>query len=223
MRRVTAIPLAAILLAFGHTAGAGASEVLTDPLPSEVSFGAKLTVAGHVAPDDAPLALQESPFPYAGFATVARTRPAPDGGYAFAPLRAERNVRVRVVLEASPAVSGPVATVLVDPRVHTSSHSLGPGRVSLHVSILHTPSPPDAGLVAWWYLAAKGSRVFHLAAATATAQPSPQLTTASAVVDPPARRFLYRVCLNPPWEPAMGGPESHGPCPHRGFRLSAHA
>ncbi len=47
------------------------------------------------------------------------------------------------------------------------------------------------------------------------------MTYASAIVDPPAARFRYRVCLNPAWEAAMGVPAAHGPCPAHGFHLPA--
>jgi hypothetical protein len=43
------------------------------------------------------------------------------------------------------------------------------------------------------------------------------VTYASATVAPPARKFAFRVCLNPAWERAMGAPELHRGCPERDF------
>jgi hypothetical protein len=64
--------------------------------------------------------------------------------------------------------------------------------------------------------------VFRLAAVTATRELSPGVTFASAIVDPPARRFVYRVCLNPPWEDAMGPVSSHRRCPEATFVIGGH-
>jgi hypothetical protein len=68
-----------------------------------------------------------------------------------------------------------------------------------------------------WYVAARGTRDFRLAAVTPSRELKRGLTYASATVDPPSKRFIYRVCLNPRWERAMGQPASHRPCPDDDF------
>jgi len=77
------------------------------------------------------------------------------------------------------------------------AQSFGPGRMRLSTRISHTPQGGPAGASAYWYLAKRGSRRFHLTAVTPTHELSPGLTYASAIIDPPYRRFAYRVCLSP--------------------------
>jgi hypothetical protein len=55
---------------------------------------------------------------------------------------------------------------------------------------------------------------------TATSELAGGVTYASVTIDPPAKRFSYRVCLNPSWERAMGTPSTHHPCPKHDFVLS---
>ena len=68
-------------------------------------------------------------------------------------------------------------------------------------------------------MAAPGTRVFRLLATTPTRELAPGLTYASAIVDPPAKRFVYRVCLNPVWERAMGRVDGHGRCPRGDYAV----
>lgn len=75
----------------------------------------------------------------------------------------------------------------------------------------------------WWYLAARGAHLFRLTAVTQTHELAHAVTYASAVVDPPSKRFLYRVCMNPTWEHAMGAPATHGPCPQHDFSVPRRA
>jgi hypothetical protein len=63
-----------------------------------------------------------------------------------------------------------------------------------------------------WFLAPKGTHAWRLAARTSSRELSAGLTYASAIVNPPAQRFRYRVCLRPGWERAMGRPPSSGVC-----------
>jgi hypothetical protein len=170
-----------------------------------------------------PLALQANPYPFRGFATVARLTTAPDGSFAFAGVRPDRNTQLRVIVEGAPASSSPALPVIVDPAVAISVRSLGPGQTRLRVRIRHTPEGGSAAVSASWFLAARGSRLFRLVAVTQTRELARGVTYASATVDPPSRRFAYRVCLNPTWERAMGAPATHGRCPEHDFLVRGRA
>jgi hypothetical protein len=192
--------------------------------PGELSYGAALTVSGHLmdagqGAGAAPLALQADSYPFRGFATVARLSTAPDGSFAFAGVRPDRNTRLRVVVEGAPSATSPVLGVIVDPNAATNARSLGPGRTRLSLLLRHTPAAVSASPRARWFLAARGTHLFRLAALTPTHELSPSATYASATVDPPSKQFVYRVCLNPTWEYAMGAPATHGPCPQHDFSL----
>jgi hypothetical protein len=131
-------------------------------------------------------------------------------------------MRLRVVSEGSTAVSGPVLAATVDPKVSSSARSLGPGRVRLTVRVRHAITGKARSVSAFWFLAARASRVFRLAAVTPTREPSPGVTYASVIVDPPVRRFVYRICMNPPWEKAMGLAATHHRCPEATFVVPGH-
>jgi hypothetical protein len=220
--------MAAVLLA--SVLAPAAASALTEYVPinataapSELTLGAPATITGSVDSRRTPvetrkLVVEASYFPFTGFSPIGEAETAPDGGFTFLFLPSA-NVRVRVGWP-SPADYSPTLSITVDPRVALASKSLGPGRVRLSARIAHgaRPSPP---VRARWYLAPRGSDVYHLAATTTTKELPGSVTYASAIVDPPARRFLWRVCVNPAWEAAMGPAAAHGPCPPRGFRLPA--
>jgi hypothetical protein len=171
------------------------------------------------------LALQSDAYPFGDFATVAHLRSGADGSFNFTGLRPDRNTRMRVIAENAPGSFSNELRVLVDPIVAIHASRLGPGESHLSVRIKHAV---DAGstpvsVSAYWYTAPRGSSLFRLAAVTPTRELSPGVTYSSVVVDPPARRFLYRVCLNPSWEHAMGPRATHGRCPPHGFRLGSGA
>jgi hypothetical protein len=187
--------------------------------PTELPIGRTLTVSGSIGEArGATLALQASPYPYRSFTTIAHAAGATDGSYTFSGVRPQENTRLRVTLEGSGAVS-PQVDVIVDPLVAINSQSLGPGRVRLSMRIRHATTHGSSSTTAHWYLAPRGSDVFRPAAEAPTREISPGVTYAGAIVDPPSRRFLYRVCLNPSWEAAMGSPSSHGACAAHAFRL----
>jgi hypothetical protein len=228
-------PAAAALALTLATAVPGAQQV-AQPAPritasssaSELTIGGKLTVAGVVTIDGhgvsgAALALQEDPYPSHGYETVARARTAADGSFSFAALRPDRNIRLRVIADAPPAAVSRELTVFVDPAVAMSARRLGPGETRMSLRIRHTPASGSQAASALWFTAPRGTSLFRLAAVTETRELAPGVTYASVVVDPPARRFLYRVCLNPAWERAMGPPSTHGRCPRHDFKLPAHA
>ena len=107
-----------------------------------------------------------------------------------------------------PVVAVAPAPAILGVAIH--ARSLGPGRVRLSTRVLHSPQGGPAGTSASWYVAARGSRRFHLAAVTSTRELSPGLTYASAIVDPPAKRFTYRVCLS---SSRKGKPRAHAAVP----------
>jgi hypothetical protein len=192
--------------------------------PAELTIGKTLTVSGEIAETGlpsagSPLVLQASSYPYSTFETVSHTMATADGSYSFAAVGLEENTRLRVVLEGATNVSSPTIAITVDPLVAINSSSLGPGRVRLSIRIHHTSTHGFAPTSAHWYVAARGSDVFRPSTETPTREISPGVTYASAIVDPPSRHFLYRVCLNPSWEATMGSPSSHGACPNHAFRL----
>jgi hypothetical protein len=205
-----------------------AAQISASATPAELTIGAKLTVAGVVSVDGsgiagASLALQSEGYPFRGFATVGHGTSGPDGGFSFKGVLVDRNSRLRVVEEGLPAARSRDLRVFVDPAVAISARRLGPGATRLSVRIRHTVkggSPPTSAL---WFAAPRGTHVFRIAAVTPTRELAPGVSYASAVVDPPAKRFLYRVCLNPPWERAMGRPSAHGPCPRHDFELPVDA
>jgi hypothetical protein len=229
--------LASVILVAAPTASAGATTpaaTLLEPVPaltataaSEVSIGSPLNVAGALSQGGvpvagAPLALEADAYPFRGFATVARTVTAADGSYAFAGPEADRNVRLRVIrgAPAVPSASSATIAVFVDPLPTLRVRSLGPGRTQLTLRLRHTAQgPASASSPAAWFVAAPGTRVFRLLATTPTRELAPGLTYASAIIDPPSKRFLYRVCLNPPWEHAMGRSGGHGHCPRGDYSV----
>jgi hypothetical protein len=221
--------LASAMLVAAPTASAGATvpatvlepvPVLTAATAREVSIGSPLNVTGALSQGGvpvagAPLELQADAYPFRGFATVARTGTAADGSYAFAGPAADRNVRLRVLREApgAPSASSATIAVFVDPLPTLRVRSLGLGRTQMTLRLRHTTQGPGSGSSpAAWFVAAPGTRVFRLLATTPTRELAPGLTYASAIIDPPSKRFLYRVCLNPPWERAMGRGGGHGHC-----------
>jgi hypothetical protein len=225
-RRVAAA--VAVLALAGLAAGAGSAapavELSASATPAEVTLGGSLTVNGTLSvggggAGGVPLALQSEPSQSHVFETLARTSSGPDGSFSFAGVRASRNVRLRVVSEGAPAAMSRELPVFVDPEVAMDARPLGRGRTRLSVRVRHTPDdahPADA----WWFAAPRGSSLLRLMAVTPAHELSPGLTRASLVINPPARRFVWRVCMNPEWERAMGRSGSHRQCPHRDFELS---
>jgi hypothetical protein len=201
---------------------AGSFSVSATATPTEMALGQSVQVTGRAMEGAQPaagvaLALEAAPFPYDAYAVLARSTAAANGSFAFAGVSPDENTRLRVAAGA-PGSSPPVE-VVVDPRVALASRSLGPGRVRLSARIAHLPYAGRPAIVARWYVAARGSDTYHLAAGSETHELPGNVTYASTILNPPAKRFSYRVCLNPPWEAAMGPAGAHGACPRAGFRL----
>jgi hypothetical protein len=227
-----ALALALATLSLTPTAaGAGAAEVSASVTPAQASYGTSIAVSGSLSEGGqavaaALVALQADAYPFHGFTTVARASTAADGSFAFTRLRADRNVRLRVVREeggpgaAPPSIASAVLPVFVGPSAAVHVRSLGPGRAQLSLRLAHTThGGSTASVNASWFVAARGTRVFRLLAVTPTRELSAGLTYASATIDPPSKRFVYRVCLNPAWEGAMGRASAHGRCPRGDYSV----
>jgi hypothetical protein len=194
----------------------------------EITFGASVIVSGRITQEGAgdlgaPLELQAEAYPLHRFHTIARTASAEGGGFEFARVRLSRDTRVRVVDPDAGGARSHTLAVTVDARVQTHARRLGAGRTQLSVRLWHTRWNGSARVDARWFIAPRDGRTFRLVAVTATKELAPGLTYAELVVEPPARRFSYRVCLNPPWERAMGRPAAHGRCPARTYTVSRRA
>jgi len=218
--------LATELDAHGESATA---PVLTATLaPPEPALGSAFTVEGTAANGGAPapglgLQLEVSPYPYKAWQIAGAGQSRPDGSFSILAPAPERNERVQVVETGNAHSSTQILHATVDPRVALAASSLGPGRVRLSARIAHAAGVASPPITARWYLAARGSSAYHLTAMTATHELPGAVTYASAIVNPPASSFSWRVCVNPPWEAAMGPAAAHGPCPPHGFHLSAAA
>ena len=227
-RPLSAAAGALAILALGVSAAPGAEPggtLQASAVPAQLTIGAGTTaVTGRLAVGGtgvagAPLALQIEGYPFSGYETVARQSSGADGSFSFAGLKPDRNTRMRVVLESEPATASAPILVTVDPRVAISARSLGPGRTRLSIRITHTVHAGSSAADVLWFVAARGSRTFSLAAVTPAREIAPGVTYASATIDPPSRRFLYRACLNPGWEHAMGSRPEHGRCPRSSYTV----
>jgi hypothetical protein len=232
LRAGDCVPWAVIGLALTLTAVAGAAAPATpsgtvvsaSAAPAELNIGVALTVTGtltnggHGLPG-ATLALQTEAYPFHGFTTVAQLTSGPGGRFSITALRPDRNTRLRVVAEGAPATASPEVPVFVDPAIAVNARRLGPGATRLSIRARHTLAIGSPPVSAWWYTAPRGTSLFRLAAVTPTRELTGGVTYASAIVNPPAKRFVYRVCLNPTWERAMGPPAAHGSCPQHDFKL----
>ena len=221
---------AVVALLPAGASGAGADELTAVASARELPYRAPLTLSGLYthggAPvAGAPLALQADVYPYRadpGFVTLARASTAADGSYSFAPVELERDVRLRVLAEGTPARSSDVQ-VFVDPLAALGAADLGAGRERLSIRLTHADFGAATPFSARWFLAARGSRHFQLADVTQTRELSTGSTYASATVDPPAKRFSFRVCLEPAWRLAMGPPAARRTCPSGDFTAPASA
>jgi hypothetical protein len=193
---------------------APAPAITASASPTALGYGGTVTVTGSVGiPAVLPVVLEASPYPYRGFTALATASSTADGSYAFAGVRPDRNSRLRVLLRDAGAAASPTIAVTVDPSVAINADSLAPGRVRLSLRLGHALRAGSAAPVkVSWFLAPRGTHAWRLAALSTSRELSAGLTYASTTVNPPARRFRYRVCLRPGWERAMGRPASGGVC-----------
>jgi hypothetical protein len=208
--------LIALALAPGARAEGGPS-IVAGATPGEIPIGGSSTLSGHLSGEPAaiasqPLQLEAAPYPYRAYAVIDRSQSAADGTFAFAAISPRSNTRLRVSVPASGGALSPIVRVTVDPRVAIHARSLGPGRERLSLRIEHTVSPHTRTTRVYWYLARRHSTRLALATSTSSREIAPGVTYASAIVNPPAKSFSYRVCMHPGWEAAMGPASTHGSC-----------
>jgi hypothetical protein len=224
-----ALALALTTAAAPAWAAGGAGELTASLTPAEVTIGEPQVVSGRLAAGaqglaGVPLALEADPYPFRhGFVPLAQTTTAADGSFAFLDIRLDRNTRLRVAAAGPPVLTGPVLEATVDPKITGSARGLGPGRVRLTLRVRHAATAHPSAPSVWWFLATRARTVFRLAAVTHARETSPGVTYASVIVDPPSKRFVYRVCLNPRWDKAMGPADAHRRCPEATFVLGRHA
>lgn len=226
MRLIAAASVLALAAAAPAATASGSPPAVSASVSAgEIQLGSAVSVSGAVASaaEGERVLLQANPYPFRGFRAIASAVTGAAGRFEFAALAPDRNTRLRVLLASSPADASAPVSVTVDPVVKVRSQSLGPGRVRLSVRLVHTSYDAGASVNVSWFLAERGSPIFRLQADTPTRELAPGVSYASAIVDPPSRRFIFRVCLNPAWEAAMGPAAAHGPCPHQDFRLGGHA
>jgi Beta-lactamase enzyme family len=121
---------------------------------------------------------------------------------------------VLVAITIAPAAGAPAKT---GHDAALRAFELGPGRTRLTLRVSHSLKDKPPTVSAWWFVQARGTHLFHLAAVTTTRELPGAVTYASATIDPPARHFTYRVCLNHPRAYARGAPATHHPCPQQDF------
>jgi hypothetical protein len=195
--------------------------------PAELSLGRSVTVTGALTGTPGTtggqvIELQSAAFPYRRFSNLSHVITAADGSFAFPRRKPSRNTRYRV-LDVGSGVTSAFSTVYVDAPAEWRARSQGPGQVLLTIVTRHPSSLVWRGTTVYWFLAVRGGRTWKLAAATTTSDLRRGVTLGSAIVDPPAKRFLFIACMNPPGERAMGPPAAHEPCPHRDFRVQHRA
>ena len=207
-------------LALVALAPATATGATVPPVPSAavssgtVSYGASVTVTGRLTAGEglpgAQVRLQSDSYPFRGFTTIATVVTAPDGTYAFTGVRPNRNTRLRVL---GPVGDAPSASlyVVVNPAGQVTARDAGRGQAALALAVRHTGYGATGPVRAYWYVAADGSGDYRLQAVSQTRE-SAHLTTSTAIVNPPADRFSYRVCFSPSWRHAMGTSGSYRPC-----------
>jgi hypothetical protein len=198
--------------------------VSASPSATTIAEGGAISISGGTSQSGQPLAgaaleLQVDAYPFHGYTTIARTASAADGSYNFSALKPDENSRLRVALEASPAVTSRQLAISVEPAVAINASSEGPGHAHLSIRLTHAGHGGSPPVQAEWFVARRGSNSFRLADTTPTRELSPGLTYATTTVDPPSRQFVYRVCLSPAWESSMARPHAHLPCPQGGDGL----
>src|SRR5271155_2392784 len=181
-----------------------------------VSYGATVAVTGRLTASGqgiagASLLLQADSYPYRGFVPIDTATSLPDGTFAFTGVRPNRDTQLRVASMGAGAVNSAASLLVVEPVVSVSSQAIGSGAVALRLTAEHTALGAGSPSRAHWDLAPPGGAAFRLRAVTQTVE-SAHLTTAVAVVNPPAAAFVFRVCFVPAWRRAMGTSASYRRC-----------
>jgi hypothetical protein len=192
--------------------------------PAAIRFHRATTITGVLtdaagAPRAGALAqLQLNAYPYKGFVDAAHATTAPDGSFAFANVKPDRNARYRVVEPGAAPRAAPEVAVSVAPTGVARSRKLGPGRVRLSLVIHHSRHFRWRRERVRWYVRRSTSRVFRPAGSTRAREPRRGTTSASITIAPPARRFSLRACLEPSDLAGAGPPPASPRCPRSGFK-----
>ncbi len=217
------LALACLVLAcsLGLVSPAHAATVTLTVQPASTVLGGQTTVAGTVEQGSMPvtgamLVLRGDSYPFKNPRTLAGAVSAADGSFRFAPLSLTRDTHLQVLAGGAAVAASQTIEAIVAPRPALAVHDLGPGRVRLSLRLAHAPGLRSPPVSARWYVAAPGQG-FQQAAVTSTSELPGAVTYATATVDPPARRFRYRVCLAPAWMGAMGPLRHGGVCPSAGL------
>jgi hypothetical protein len=214
------------------TAAATAAQAPLAPLPRILSFGTPTTITGTLtdaagAPRPRALAqLQQNSYPYRGFIDVAHVTTGDEGTYAFADVLPDRNTQYRVIEPGAPPLPATVAnttTIYVTPKTELHSRSLGPGQVKLSIDYRHSRFFDWRNQNVYWYVRPQGQRLFRMVARTHAKSTVRGTASASAVVAPPARRFVFRACMAPSTLPGVGPPGAGTRCPRHDFKFGARA
>jgi hypothetical protein len=103
-----------------------------------------------------------------------------------------------------------------------TGRSLGVARTRLRLQLEHTPLPAGTptSAVARWFVRTPGTNGFRLVASKRALELAPGTLAASAIVEPPAANFAWRVCVAARWEVNRRPVSSARPgCPRRDFTL----
>jgi Beta-lactamase enzyme family len=194
----------------GGVMSAAAAEVSAAAAPSEIELGETVTLSGRVAAAAQPLAgahlaLESDPYPFRGYSVIARTTSAADGSFGFTRLAPDRDTRLRVLDEDAGGAFSAQVSVAVAPVITLGARTLGPGRTLLGVRVRHAAAGlPARPFEVRWYIVPRGQSRFRLAATSTSRELAAGLSHSGAIVNPPARSFVYRACMDPPWRAAMG-------------------
>ena len=222
-RRVELMLLAVIGLLYAPMAAVALAPTTTVATPAAIRFGQATRITGTLTdasgmPHARALAqLQQNPYPYKGFVDAAHVITDANGTFAFE-VRPDRNTRFRVVEPGGPATAVPEVAVTVALRGVLRSRKLGPGRVRLSLLIRHSGHFGWRRERVYWYVRRTASRVFKLAARTRAGEPRRGTTVASATITPPARRFVFRACMQPTDLAGVGPHPSARRCPRHDFK-----
>ena len=127
--------------------------VTLKPKPANIAFGhasrlrGSVTFGGGETRPGLPVELQASPFPYAGYVTVAKSSTDAKGGFAFK-VKPDRNTRYRVLTDVG---NSKVRTVFVSPASKARRTALGGSRYRVTFNLLGPLDLPYAGRPVFFY------------------------------------------------------------------------
>jgi len=103
--------------------------ISTHVTPAKLAAGHTTTISGELVGSNAPVAgelveLQIYARRFARFVNIAHTRTSPDGSYRFAPVRLDRDTRLRVADVGGGGRTGPVVEVIVEEPEYPSSQRI---------------------------------------------------------------------------------------------------